>query len=146
MHKTAHQWFGHDIGNSVPADSAFLVESMAKYIELVIIEKRYGKAAMNSLVDYETKRYQQALRMDITAKMALIDTTKSYDQYSKATIVFAKLRAEIGDEAITRALKSVWQEYAYPNRPATAMDFIRALNKEVAAQHKELITELFLDK
>lgn len=43
VHETAHQWFGHDIGNSVPDDSAFLVESMAKYIELVMIEKRYGQ-------------------------------------------------------------------------------------------------------
>ncbi|MEH6394331.1 M1 family aminopeptidase [Pseudoalteromonas sp.] len=145
VHETAHQWFGHDIGNSVPADSAFLVESMAKYIELVIIEKRYGKAAMNALVDYETKRYKQESRMDITAKMALIDSTKSYDQYSKATIVFAKLRAEIGDEAIISALKSVWQEYAYPNRPATAMDFIQALKQQVEAQHIALINTLFLD-
>ncbi|HEA17177.1 MAG TPA: hypothetical protein ENH88_12170 [Pseudoalteromonas prydzensis] len=145
VHETAHQWFGHDIGNSVPADSAFLVESMAKYIELVIIEKRYGKAAMNALVDYETKRYKQASRMDIAAKMALIDSTKSYDQYSKATIVFAKLRAEIGDEAIISALKSVWQEYAYPNRPATAMDFIQALKQQVEAQHIALINTLFLD-
>ncbi|MFK3865518.1 M1 family aminopeptidase [Pseudoalteromonas rhizosphaerae] len=145
VHETAHQWFGHDIGNSVPADSAFLMESMAKYIELVVLEKRYGKTAMNALVDYETKRYEQASRMDITAKMALIDSTKNYDQYSKATIVFAKLRAKVGDEAITSALKSVWQEYAYPNRPATAMDFIRALKQQVEEQHIAFINSLFLD-
>jgi ABC-2 type transport system permease protein len=145
VHETAHQWFGHDIGNSVPADSAFLMESMAKYIELVVLEKRYGKTAMNALVDYETKRYEQTSRMDITAKMALIDSTKNYDQYSKATIVFAKLRAKVGDKAITSALKSVWQEYAYPNRPATAMDFIRALKQQVEEQHIAFINSLFLD-
>lgn len=144
VHETAHQWFGHDIGNSVPVDSAFLIESMAKYIELVVIEKHYGKAAMNALVEYETQRYEQALRMDITAKMALIDSTKSYDQYSRATIAFAKLRDEIGDDAIIKALKFVWQKHAHPNRPATAMDFIFALKEQVEPKLSRLIDELFL--
>lgn len=145
VHETAHQWFGHDIGNSVPDDSAFLVESMAKYIELVMIEKRYGKAAMNALVDYETRRYKQALRVDTLAKQALVNSTKNYDQYSKATIVFARLREKVGDEVIIKALKSVWREYAYPNRPATSMDFIRALQTHAKNSDRVLIKELFLE-
>ena len=145
VHETAHQWFGHDIGNSVPADSAFLIESMAKYIELVVIEKHYGKVAMNALVDYETKRYEQASRMDITDKMALIDSTKSYEQYSKATIVFAKLRAKVGDEAIIKALNLVWENHTHPNMPATSMDFIFALKEQVNPQLSSLIDKLFLE-
>ena len=77
--------------------------------------------------------------------MALIDSTKNYDQYSKATIAFAKLRKEIGDEAIIKALNSVWENHAYPNSPATAMDFIRALKQQVSEQDKKLINELFLN-
>ncbi|MDN3485576.1 M1 family aminopeptidase [Pseudoalteromonas sp. APC 3224] len=145
VHETAHQWFGHDIGNSVSADSAFLIESMAKYIELVVIERHDGKAAMNALVDYETKRYEQASRMDITEKMALIDSTKSYEQYSKATIVFAKLRKKIGDEAIIKALNLVWENHSHPNMPATSMDFIFALKEQVNPQLSSLIDKLFLE-
>ncbi|MCC9660207.1 hypothetical protein LPA49_06485 [Pseudoalteromonas sp. MB41] len=145
VHETAHQWFGHDIGNSVNEDSAFLVESMAKYIELVMIEKRFGKAAMNSLIEYETRRYEQALRVDISAKQSLVDSTKSYDQYSKATIIFAKLRDRVGDEIIIKALKSVWENYAFPNRPATSMDLIRALQLQVNTQDKALINQFFLE-
>jgi len=145
VHETAHQWFGHDIGNSVPEDSAFLIESLAKYVELVVIEKRYGKKAVNALVKYETQRYQQASRLDISTKQALVDSSKSYDQYSKATLVFAKLRNEIGDAVIVAALKSVWQKYAFPNRPATSMDFIRALQEQLNEQEKDLINKLFLE-
>ena len=145
VHETAHQWFGHDIGNSVPADRAFLIESMAKYIELVVIEKRYGKAAVNALVEYETKRYKQASRMDITPQMALIDSTKNYDQYSKATIAFAKLRKEIGDEAIIKALNLVWENHSHPNMPATSMDFIFALKEQVNPQLSSLIDKLFFE-
>lgn len=145
VHETAHQWFGHDIGNSVSEDSAFLIESLAKYIELVVIEKRYGKKAVEALVKYETQRYQQASRLDISTKQALIDSSKSYDQYSKATLVFAKLRNEFGDAVIVAALKSVWQKYAHPNRPATSMDFIRALQEQLNDQDKSLINKLFLE-
>ena len=145
VHETAHQWFGHDIGNSVPEDSAFLIESLAKYIELVVIEKRYGKKAVDALVKYETQRYQQASRLDISTKQALVDSSKSYDQYSKATLVFAKLRNEFGDAVIVTALKSVWQKYAFPNRPATSMDFIRALQEQLNEQDKDVINKLFLE-
>ncbi|NNG43236.1 hypothetical protein HJP15_09955 [Pseudoalteromonas sp. NEC-BIFX-2020_002] len=146
VHETAHQWFGHDIGNGVASDRSFLVESMAKYVELVMIEQRYGKQAMQGLVDFETKRYEQRSMMDITDKVALIDATQSHDQYSRATIVFAMLRAETGDEPIVRALKSVWQEHSYPQNPANSMDFIRALKHETGRQHEQLITHLFLEK
>ena len=75
----------------------------------------------------------------------MVDSSKSYDQYSKATLVFAKLRNEIGDAVIVAALKSVWQKYAFPNRPATSMDFIRALQEQLNEQEKDLINKLFLE-
>jgi aminopeptidase N len=83
--------------------------------------------------------------MDITEKMALIDSTKSYEQYSKATIVFAKLRKKIGDEAIIKALNLVWENHSHPNMPATSMDFIFALKEQVNPQLSSLIDKLFLE-
>ncbi|GAA68353.1 M1 family aminopeptidase [Pseudoalteromonas sp. BSi20429] len=145
VHETAHQWFGHDIGNGVFSDSAFLVESMAKYIELVVIEQRYGKATMQALVEYETTRYEQSMLMNIKERTALVDATQSFDQYSRATIVFAKLRAAIGDEPIINALKLVWKNHGYPNSPANSMDFIRALKHEAGKEQESLINTLFLE-
>ncbi|WP_235207528.1 M1 family aminopeptidase [Pseudoalteromonas agarivorans] len=145
VHETAHQWFGHDIGNGVFADSAFLVESLAKYIELVVIEQRYGKKAMQALVEYETSRYQQSALMSIKEKLALVDATQGFDQYSRSTIVFAKLRAVIGDKPIIRALRSIWKNNSYPNRPANSMDFIRSLKFEAGIEHEALINKLLLE-
>lgn len=146
VHETAHQWFGHGIGNGVPEERSFLSESLAKYIELVTIEKHYGNEAMLALVEIEQKRYDLSQRNNMQVPVALVDATQEHDMYSRATLAFAKLRETVGDKQITAALKSLWLQHAYPKTPATSMDFIRALKRHSAAKHHLLINELFLSK
>lgn len=143
VHETAHQWFGHDIGNGVTADSAFLVESLAKYIELVLIEQRYGVDAMQALVDYERKRFAQGVRRNVSQVSTMVDATDPADLYSRATLVFAILRQQLGDELICQALRQLWQQHAYPSTPATSMDFVRALHAAAPGQ-QQLINDLLL--
>ena len=144
VHETAHQWFGHDIGNGVEQDSAFLIESMAKYIELVLIERRYGEQAMLSLVTYEQRRFNQARRSDSRSLPALVDAQLSYQQYSQATLAFHELRQTLGDEVIVQALNNLWQQHRYPQQPATSMDFVRHLKAVSPVQHHWLIEQELL--
>lgn len=145
VHEMAHQWFGHGIGNGVPGDGAFLVESLAKYAELVLIEQHYGKDAMLALVDFEQQRYQRAMAGSRAEQKSLIDADESYDQYSRATLVFALLRAELGDALITQALQQLWQQHRYPAKPASAMDFVRILLMLSPADQHALIRQLLLE-
>jgi ABC-2 type transport system permease protein len=144
VHETAHQWFGHDLGNGVLEDSAFLVESLAKYVELVLLEQRYGKPAMQALVDYERERYKLDVMRSTEQIQALVDATENYDVYSRSTLVFAILREKLGDELITQALRELWQQHAYPQTPATSMDFVRGLKKWVNDKDKALLDNLLL--
>jgi len=144
VNETAHQWFGHGIGNGVPTDRSFLSESLGKYIELVTIEKHYGNGAMLALVELEQNRYDLSQRNNFQTPVALVDAIQSHDMHSRATLAFAKLRETVGDKPITAALKSLWLQHAYPNTPATSMDFVRALKRHSAAKHHPLINELFL--
>jgi ABC-2 type transport system permease protein len=130
VHETAHQWFGHDIGNGVLLDSAFLVESMAKYVELVILELHQGKAAMQALVDYEKTRFIEAQRNNLQPIVSLVDATDNHDMYSRATLAFAILRTRLGDELIIGALSQLWQQHGYPKKPARSMDFVRLLKQQ----------------
>ena len=146
VHETSHQWFGHGIGNGVPEDHSFLAESLVKYIELVLLEKHYGREAMLSLVEYEQKRFDLSERNNLQAPVALVDAMQDHDVYSRATLAFAKLRETVGDKAIIAALKSLWLQHAYPNTPATSMDFVRALKHISLQEHHSLINELLLSK
>ena len=144
VHETAHQWFGHDLGNGVLEDSAFLIESLAKYVELVMIEQRYGIDAMQALVDYERQRYKVAIMRSAEKTQSLVDATENYDLYSRATLVFAILRQQIGDELISQALQRLWQQHAYPLTPATSMDFVRMLKAQLNAEQQTLVDSLLL--
>jgi hypothetical protein len=146
VHEVAHQWFGHGIGNGVPGDGAFLVESLAKYVELVLIEQHFGTDAMQALVDFEQQRYSRALAGSRSEQKSLVDADESYDQYSRATLVFAKLRATVGDAVITAALRQLWQQHRYPATPASAMDFVRALQAHSPQSAQPLIHSLLLTK
>lgn len=144
VHETAHQWFGHDLGNGVLEDSAFLIESLAKYVELVMIEQRYGIDAMHALVDYERQRYKVAIMRSAEQTQSLVDATENYDLYSRATLVFAILREELGDALISQALQRLWQQHAYPLTPATSMDFVRILKAQLNAEQQALVDSLLL--
>ncbi|WP_416307862.1 M1 family aminopeptidase [Neptunicella sp. SCSIO 80796] len=144
VHETAHQWFGHDLGNGVLKDSTFLVESMAKYVELVLIEQTYGRQAMLALVDYERGRFNNVERGNVQKTLALVDATQPHDMYSRATLVFYQLRNVLGDKIITGTLKQLWQQHAYPNTPATSMDFVRALKQQSPKEQQQLIDDMLL--
>jgi hypothetical protein len=146
VHETAHQWFGHTLGNGVSNDRSFLIESMAKYSELVMIDRRYGKEAVDALVDYELGRYRVTQARTSRPVQALVDAESSHDVYSRATIVFAKLRKTIGDDAIIATLKQLFAVHAYPMNPATSMDFVRVLKDHTQQAHHQLIDKLLTSK
>jgi hypothetical protein len=146
VHETAHQWFGHGIGNGANGERSFLSESLAKYIELVTIEKHYGEKAMLALIEVEQKRYDLTQRNKLQSPVALIDATQEHDIHSRSTLAFAKLRKTIGDKSITAALKSLLLQHAYPRAPATSMGFVRALKRHTETKHHPLINELLLSK
>lgn len=143
VHETAHQWFGHMLGNGVNEDNSFLIESMAKYVELVMLERHYGIDAMQALVDYERERYTHAENFNNQPMVSLVSAESPHDRYSRATLVFAQLRAEIGDEPILAALAEVAQKHRYPQPPASSLDFVDALVAQVP-EHRELIESLLI--
>lgn len=144
VHETAHQWFGHDIGNGISEDGAFLVESLAKYVELVMIEQRYGQEAKDALVKYEKRRFENQQRFYYGTEKGLVDATSPHQQYSRATIAFELLRTELGDEVILEALRLLWSQHGYPNEPATSMNFVAALKSVAGEVHYPLIEQALL--
>ena len=144
VHETAHQWFGHLIGSGAYNDRSFLIESMAKYVELVMLERRYGNETAQALFEYEEGRYRIGQARSSRPTLALVDAEESHDQYSRATLVFSRLREAMGDEPIIAAIKQLFDEHAYPKTPATSMDFVRALKRHTEQAHHHLIDQLLL--
>ncbi len=143
-HETAHQWFGHRIGYGVLEERAFLVESLAKYAELVLVERRFGKRAANALVDYERSRYREAGGDRDQPVTPLIDAEANFDQYSRATIVFACVRAKIGDAPILEALRQSVRRSDETAIPATSLKVAGAIIAKAAHSDRRDIERLLL--
>lgn len=143
-HETAHQWFGHLLGHGIPDENAFLVESLAKYAELVLIERRYGKEAMQALVRFERDRYRQETLDPDQPVMPLIDAEAPEDMYSRATLVFACLRATVGDRPIIDALRGMAERSAETLTPARSIDFVEAVKASVSPDLRRPVEALFL--
>ena len=140
VHEAAHQWFGHLIGYGIPEERAFLVESLAKYAELVMVERRYGKTAMRALVAWEQERYRQA-RLDLSQPiMPLIDAEETEDKYSRATLTFACMRERVGDEPILYALQRLAARSEQTNTPVRSVDFVSEL---AAASNQSMTPAIF---
>lgn len=146
VHETAHQWFGHDMGYGVEWDNAFLVESMAKYVELVLLEKHRGQYEVEALINYEFQRFRYAVANATLTADALVNSNKRHDMYSRATLVFTILRDSLGDEVIVSALRTLWKQHSHPNPPASSIDFVRLLKVSTNPVHHELIDLLFLSE
>lgn len=145
VHETAHQWFGHYIGYGIAEERAFLIESLAKYAELVMVERRYGTKAMQALIAWEADRLARARLAPARAATALIDAEDSEDQYSRATLAFACLRSHMSDAQIAAALQEIAATSHRTGRPARSMDLLQALKTTGGTVDGATIDRLFLD-
>ncbi|HEY0372643.1 MAG TPA: hypothetical protein VGD79_11615, partial [Thermoanaerobaculia bacterium] len=56
-HEVAHQWWAHQVIGGNVQGGTMLVESMAQYSALMVMEKEYGKPKMQRFLRYELDRY-----------------------------------------------------------------------------------------
>ena len=142
-HEVSHQWWGHTVYPAQVEGGVTIVETMAKYAEMLVMESVQGKAAIPALLSYERELYVMS-----RANMPFPEPTllRAYDYdfiyYAKGAIVMAALRDLMGEAALNRALRRVIREHGGPvNAPATTLDLQAALHAESSPEQHALIDE-----
>ncbi len=126
-HEVGHLWWGHTLVPESRSGSTTLVESLAKYTELMILEQMHGREQVRALLEYELDRYlagrsgeEQRERTLMTAR------SQPYIYYSKGAIVFYAIRDLLGEQALNTALRRfIAEERGQAN--ATTLDLLRHL-------------------
>jgi hypothetical protein len=126
------------------ADGLFLVESLAKYVELTLLRRKHGAESVQRLVDYELGRYHGGRARAVDAEEPLVLADATHVVYSKASVVFYQLLDALGEEPINRTLSELWRRHYYPEPPATSLDFVRELKRNTDTAHHALIEDLLL--
>jgi aminopeptidase N len=141
----AHQWWGHQVTAANVQGASMLIESLSQYSALMVMEKEYGPHQMRRFLRYELDRYLGSRGAEKIEELPLARVeNQDYIHYRKGSLIFYRLRDEIGEAALNRALKRFLEDKGYQESPFTTsselLDYIRA---EAPADKHALIADMF---
>ena len=145
IHEVAHQWFGHILAPKNTEGGSLFVEGFAKYTEVVVMDKMYGKSAVWELARNANKRYFTHRAYDTELEPALYKIDgQSYLAYGKSLTVLTALRDLIGEETINSVLKILMKKHRdQVDLDLTTLEFLSELYKVSPVQYHELINDWF---
>lgn len=144
-HEIAHQWWAHQVIGADVQGASMLSESLAQYSALMVMEKEYGRERMRRFLKYELDQYLSSRGGELIEEVPLMRVEdQPYIHYQKGSLVFYRLREEIGEENLNRALAAYIRDKAFQQPPFTTtlelLDYIRA---QTPPEKQQLIDELF---
>jgi len=144
-HEMAHQWWGHQVTAANVQGASMLIESLSQYSALMVMEKEYGRHQMRRFLRYELDRYLRSRGGEVIEELPLNRVeNQDYIHYRKGSLIFYRLRDEIGEPALNRALKRFLEDKGYQESPFTTskelLDYIRA---EAPPDKHALISDMF---
>jgi ABC-type transport system involved in multi-copper enzyme maturation permease subunit len=144
-HEVGHQWWAHQVIGGNVQGSTMLVETMAQYSALMVMEKEYGREKMQKFLKYELDRYLRDRGSELIAEQPLVLVeNQQYIHYRKGSLVMYALRDYIGEEAVNRALSKFLRDHAFEDAPyTTATELVKYFRAEAPPEYQETITDLF---
>ncbi|KFE70457.1 ABC transporter permease/M1 family aminopeptidase [Hyalangium minutum] len=139
-HEVAHQWWGHQV---IPPDgpgASAVVETLARYSELMILKERYGAAALGPVLRVELSRYLSGRTGEAEVPLDHVDD-QPYLFYAKGALVMAALHDLIGEAPINGALRALVAQAAAGGPAPTVRDLIGHLRRATPAEHHALLDE-----
>jgi hypothetical protein len=144
-HEVGHQWWAHQVIGADVQGSTMLSESLAEYTAMMVLEKQYGRHAMEKYMRAELDRYLRGRGTEDKRELPLaLVEGQSYLRYGKGGLVLYALRDYIGEEAMSRALAAYIRKTAFQQAPfTTTRDLMAELRAVTPDSLGYLLTDLF---
>jgi len=142
----AHQWWAYIVKPAFSEGAEMLTETMAMYVEVMCLEKEYGKEISRKFLKKEMNRYLSRRKKDVQGERPLMRsyTHQYYLNYPKSTALMYALQDYIGEDRVNRALRKVVQEYGHKEDVfATSLDLVSAFKAMTPDSLQYVITDLF---
>lgn len=141
-HEVAHQWWGHGVVPANAEGATMLVESLTKYSELLVMERRFGRPTVRRMLAIELDRYLAGRSHEERAEVPLYRVgNQAYLYYGKGAVVMYAIRDLIGDNAMRAALGGLIADHAGPGGRATTLDLVEQLRRVSTENNFTLIEE-----
>jgi ABC-type transport system involved in multi-copper enzyme maturation permease subunit len=142
-HEVAHQWWGYQLEPQSRGGASTLTESLAKYTELMVLERSRGRDQVRDLLGIELDRYLAGRSREEQHERTLANAgDQAYIYYSKGALVFHAVRDLIGERALNAALHRLLDENR-ETATATTFDLLRELRNVSTPAQFTLIDEWF---
>ena len=145
-HEVAHQWWAHQVSAANVQGQSSIIETLAQYSALMLMEREYGPHIMRRFLKYELDNYLSSRGGEAIEELPLYRVeNQGYIHYRKGSIVMYALKDYMGQEAVDTALRNFVAEAAYKTDPyPRSRDLIRHLRSQATTEEQQaLITDMF---
>jgi len=148
-HEVAHQWWGFIVAPASAPGSTFIVESLTKYTELMVLERLHGRDHVRRLLDVERDRYLAGRAGDENPEVPLLRVgNQSHLYYAKGAMVLYAIRDLIGETQLNAALRAFVAEQSSRHGLTRATDLLphlrRVANDEQYALMMQWLNDIVL--
>lgn len=141
-HEVAHQWWGHSVTPAVVPGASTIIESLPRYSELLVLDKRNGRAQVRRSLQFELDRYLGGRTSDKDAEVPLTRVTdQAYLYYGKGAIVMNALKELLGEDTLNRALRAFVAAQSGPGHQPKIDDLLREIEAVTPQEDRALVNE-----
>ncbi|MET0624305.1 MAG: M1 family aminopeptidase [Pyrinomonadaceae bacterium] len=140
-HEVAHQWWGNQLVPARVEGAALLVEGLAWYSALGIVEETYGRGQLERLLGAMRDSY---LSPRARAGLPLLRANDRFLYYRKGPLALYAVREYVGAERVDAALRRLFERHGSRRPPLpTTLDLYRELQAVTPDELRYLLADLF---
>lgn len=144
-HELAHQWWGDQVFGAYAQGTNMIIESMAQYSALMVMEKEVGPQNIRTYLRRELERYLSGRSNERRNEPPISRVqNEPYVWYHKGSLVMYALKDYIGEERLNAALRKYLDKVRFQEAPyTTSTEFVEAMREATPDDLKYIITDLF---
>lgn len=145
-HEVGHQWWGHQVMSSNNEGATSIVETLAQYTALMVMQHTYGPESMKKFLRYQLDGYLRgrAQERDEEKPLMRVEPLQGYIHYNKGGQVMYALQDYIGEDHVNKALAAMIKDWAFKGPPyPSSADMVNYLRKETPPEFQYLYDDWF---
>ncbi|MET0464303.1 MAG: M1 family aminopeptidase [Chitinophagaceae bacterium] len=142
-HETAHQWWGTQLQTAASPGNKILTESLAKYTENMVLQKRFGQFFLRNYLADDSRLYFTF--REFTEDEHTMDTVtgQPFVYYQKGGIGMYALQESFGEQRLNSQLKKLLDSHSSTGIRAATNSLEQLLLDGSTDEQRRLVTDLF---
>ncbi|MFK7922714.1 MAG: M1 family metallopeptidase, partial [Bacteroidia bacterium] len=144
-HEIAHQWWGHQVVSGNAVGFQFLIESMAQYSAILVMEEALGTEKLREFLKQERNNYLRLRSSERRKEKSLMTVEQQfYIQYQKGSLAMYALMDYVGKDSLNLAIRRYLEKVKFQNPPyTTTLDWMEEVRRVTPDSLQYVLTDLF---